>query len=211
MQQGRSTDVLGLRAAAAAAANATARHQRAGGLTAALAAAPWMLRTRTCVCNASMSTQAPGQSAAAAAADTATTGRCASVLASRSCSVMSTAASPLHISHPPTPPASSPPRLYLLDAKAQVYRLSHGYGEAASPAAGGAAGGGEESSLVAHGFVQVLLTLFNHKPPPTHMAVVVDAPGATFRNLLYPQYKAGRSEAPAGATGSASVVEYRND
>jgi len=97
--------------------------------------------------------------------------------------------------HPPTPR-----RLYLIDAKAQVYRLSHGYGDAANSGAAAAAaaavgatatsssssaqpyaGAGEESSLVAHGFVQILLSLFNHKPPPTHMAVVVDAPGATFR------------------------------
>jgi hypothetical protein len=112
---------------------------------------------------------------------------------------------------------------------AQVYRLSHGFGEAALPTAakkalsaaapaGGAPaepapaaaaqpqgeqqqqqqqqqeqqrvqqeqqrehhGTGEESSLVAHGFMNILLGMFAHKPPPTHMAVVVDAPGATFR------------------------------
>ena len=53
------------------------------------------------------------------------------------------------------------------------------------PAGGGGAqgvpGAGQEASLVAHGFLQILLSLFNHKPPPTHMAVVVDAPGANFR------------------------------
>lgn len=45
---------------------------------------------------------------------------------------------------------------------------------------------------------QVLLSLFRHEPAPTHMAVVVDAPGANFRNALYPQYKAGRAAAPEG-------------
>jgi hypothetical protein len=142
-------------------------------------------------------------------------------------------------------------RFYLIDAKAQVYRLSHGYGPPAAPAPAAAApdappppppGGGQEASLVAHGFVQILISLFGHKPPPTHMAVVVDAPGANFRwaargarrgvppggarrrpplqamasgcplttphlaspprprrsNLLYPDYKAHRAEAPAG-------------
>ncbi|GBF96296.1 DNA polymerase I [Raphidocelis subcapitata] len=137
---------------------------------------------------------------------------------------------------PQAPPQSGGTRgrLYLLDAKAQVYRLSHGYGDAASPAAAASHAAAaaaaaaspapppgapppppgapppEESSLVAHGFLQILLSLFGHKPPPTHMAVVVDAPGATFRwggvgvptyppsNLLYPDYKAHRTEAPAG-------------
>ncbi|KAI8476382.1 MAG: PIN domain-like protein [Monoraphidium minutum] len=99
-------------------------------------------------------------------------------------------------------------RLYLIDTKAQVYRLTHGYGDSAAPsaqqgaAAAGAAGGAPEalgeSSIVAHGFVNILLGLFAHKPPPTHMAVVVDAPGANFRNVLYPQYKGQRSEAPPG-------------
>lgn len=107
------------------------------------------------------------------------------------------------------PPTQTARSLYLIDAKAQVYRLSHGYGDPAAPAAarsagpappGGAAaaaaapgadpsqppapaGAGEEDSLVTHGFVNVLLNLFAHKPPPTHMAVVVDAPGATFRRV----------------------------
>lgn len=89
----------------------------------------------------------------------------------------------------------------MLDAKAQVYRLSHGYGSAASPAASAAAAAARDSpeaSLVAHGFVQLLLTLLRHEPPPTHVAVAVDAPGATFRSAMFPLYKAGRAEAPAG-------------
>ncbi|KIY92710.1 DNA polymerase I, partial [Monoraphidium neglectum] len=68
-------------------------------------------------------------------------------------------------------------RLYLIDAKAQVYRLSHGYGDAATapppapqagPGSGSGGGSGEESSLVAHG------------------------------SVLFPQYKAQRSAAPQG-------------
>jgi hypothetical protein len=105
-------------------------------------------------------------------------------------------------------------RLYLIDAKAQVYRLSHGYGDAATapppapqagPGSGSGGGSGEESSLVAHGFVNILLSLFNHKPPPTHMAVVVDAPGATFRHAWAWKVDKGECLGSAGGGGRARV------
>lgn len=36
--------------------------------------------------------------------------------------------------------------------------------------------------------------------PPTHMALVIDVPGATYRHRMYPQYKAHRREHPPSLT-----------
>lgn len=46
-----------------------------------------------------------------------------------------------------------------------------------------------------HGFVNALWEVL-HKEQPTHLAVVLDPPGGTFRDKMYPEYKANRDETP---------------
>uniref|UniRef100_A0A383V7A3 5'-3' exonuclease domain-containing protein n=1 Tax=Tetradesmus obliquus TaxID=3088 RepID=A0A383V7A3_TETOB len=57
--------------------------------------------------------------------------------------------------------------------------------------------GGEQGA--AHQVMAALLDLLRRgQEPPTHMAVVVDVPGPTFRQLKYPQYKGKRPPTPPG-------------
>ncbi|WIA09046.1 hypothetical protein OEZ85_008460 [Tetradesmus obliquus] len=57
--------------------------------------------------------------------------------------------------------------------------------------------GGEQGA--AHQVMASLLDLLRRsQEPPTHMAVVVDVPGPTFRQLKYPQYKGKRPPTPPG-------------
>ena len=53
---------------------------------------------------------------------------------------------------------------------------------------------GEDTSIL-YGFTKYLLELIN-KEHPTHIAVSFDPPGGSFRNELYPAYKANRGETP---------------
>ncbi len=48
---------------------------------------------------------------------------------------------------------------------------------------------------ILYGFTRYLLELVD-KENPTHLAVAFDPPGGTFRNRLYPEYKANRAETP---------------
>lgn len=54
---------------------------------------------------------------------------------------------------------------------------------------------GEDTSIL-YGFTKYLLELIC-KERPTHLAVSFDPPGGTFRNEMYPEYKANRAETPA--------------
>ncbi len=53
---------------------------------------------------------------------------------------------------------------------------------------------GEDTSIL-FGFTKYLLEMI-HREEPTHLAVAFDPPGGTFRNEMYPQYKANRDETP---------------
>lgn len=66
-------------------------------------------------------------------------------------------------------------RLYIIDTMAQAYRLHTGFGTQRLTDSEG-----RDTSML-HGFMAILLRVLAHKPPATHMAIVVDAPGATFR------------------------------
>ena len=66
--------------------------------------------------------------------------------------------------------------MYIIDTMAQAYRLHTGFG-----GAGRLADSSGRDTVVLHGFLRILTSCLKHAPPPTHMAVVVDAPGATFR------------------------------
>ncbi len=63
-----------------------------------------------------------------------------------------------------------------------------------------------EPTNAAFGFARVLLRLLREENP-THMAVVFDAPGKTFRDDLYPEYKANRESMPDDLRVQIPVLE----
>ena len=69
-------------------------------------------------------------------------------------------------------------RLMLVDAHALLYRYNFAYGPNLLTSSSG------EDTSIAYGFLSTLLSLLELRPPPTHMAVVFDAPGKTFRWAL---------------------------
>lgn len=82
-------------------------------------------------------------------------------------------------------------RMILTDAMALLYRSHYAFGEAhrLRNAVG-------EDTTVLFGFLSTLLNLLELSPPPTHFAVVLDAPGKTFRHEMYPAYKGQRTACP---------------
>jgi len=86
-------------------------------------------------------------------------------------------------------PCESPPALYLIDGHAQMFRAFFAIrGGMTSPVTG-------EPTNALFAFTGMLLKMFKDCRP-TYAAMVVDAPGKTFRDEFYPQYKATRDEAP---------------
>ena len=78
------------------------------------------------------------------------------------------------------------PKLVLIDGSSYLYRAFH-----ALPPLSNAAG---EPTGALFGVVNMLRAHLNEKPDCA--AFVVDAPGRTFRDDLYPQYKANRAPMP---------------
>lgn len=88
----------------------------------------------------------------------------------------------------PATAAPSPPiRLYLVDASAYVYRAFH-----AIPFLSTSRG---VPTNAAYGVTTMLLKLLREERP-THLGIVFDAPGGSFRDRLYPDYKANRAAMP---------------
>ena len=87
----------------------------------------------------------------------------------------------------PKPAASGGPRLYLVDASAYLYRAFH-----AIPFLSTSRG---LPTNAVYGVTSMLLKLLREERP-THLALVFDAPGETFRDALFPAYKANRSAMP---------------
>ena len=91
-----------------------------------------------------------------------------------------------------TAPVTSDSHLYLIDASAYVFRAFH----ALPPLTR------QSDSLpigAVAGFCNMLFKLLEDlkgKERPTHFACIFDASGVTFRNEIYPLYKANRSEPP---------------
>ncbi len=80
-------------------------------------------------------------------------------------------------------------RLFLLDGHALVYRAHYAF--IARPLINSK---GWNTSAIT-GFVRTLVDLIKHQNP-THIAVSFDLPGGTFRDDLYPAYKANRDAQP---------------
>ncbi|MDA3859208.1 MAG: DNA polymerase I, partial [Roseovarius sp.] len=86
---------------------------------------------------------------------------------------------------------SKPNHLYLVDGSAYIFRAYHRLPPLTNVH-------GEPVGAV-YGYTTMLWKLadeLNKADGPTHMAVVLDKSGTSFRNDLYDQYKANRPEAP---------------
>ena len=79
--------------------------------------------------------------------------------------------------------------LYLIDGHALIFRMYYAF--LRRPMINSK---GEDTSIL-FGFTKYLLELIAREQP-THLAVMFDPPGGTFRNELYPEYKATRTATP---------------
>ena len=80
-------------------------------------------------------------------------------------------------------------KLFLIDGHALVFRMYYAF--LGRPMVNSR---GEDTSIL-FGFTKYLLELIDREKP-THIAVSFDPPGGTFRNEMYPEYKANRAETP---------------
>ena len=80
-------------------------------------------------------------------------------------------------------------KLFLIDGHALVFKMYYAFlGRPMINAKG-------EDTSILFGFTKYLLELIARENP-THIAVGFDPPGGTFRNKIYPEYKANRGETP---------------
>ena len=80
-------------------------------------------------------------------------------------------------------------KLFLIDGHALIFKMYYVF--LGRPMVNSK---GEDTSIL-FGFTKYLLELIDRERP-THIAVSFDPPGGTFRNELYPAYKANRGETP---------------
>lgn len=80
-------------------------------------------------------------------------------------------------------------KLYIIDGHALIFRMYYAFARHPMINSKGA------DMSILFGFTKYLLELIAREKP-THLAVAFDPPGGTFRNTLYPQYKANRGETP---------------
>ena len=81
------------------------------------------------------------------------------------------------------------PKLFLIDAYAIIYRAYFAFGNNQRYNSKGL------NTSTTLGFTNTLLDVLNNIRP-SHIGVVFDAPGDTFRNEIYPEYKANREAMP---------------
>lgn len=81
--------------------------------------------------------------------------------------------------------------LYLIDGSAYIFRAYHALPPLTRPSDGLPVGAVAGFSAMLH----KMMTGFGTKGP-THLAVIFDHSGESFRNEIYPEYKANRPEAP---------------
>ncbi len=91
-------------------------------------------------------------------------------------------------------------KLFLLDASALIYRAYYAFIK--NPRYNSK---GQNTSAVL-GFLNTLEEVLK-KHQPTHIAVVFDPPGPTFRNELYEEYKANREETPEDIINSIPYIK----
>lgn len=80
-------------------------------------------------------------------------------------------------------------RLFLIDGHALIFKMYYAFLRHPMINSKGA------DMSILFGFTKYILELIEREKP-THFAVAFDPPGGTFRNEMYPEYKATRSETP---------------
>ncbi|MES2388761.1 MAG: 5'-3' exonuclease H3TH domain-containing protein, partial [Bacteroidota bacterium] len=88
-----------------------------------------------------------------------------------------------------TPANTPPPKLFLLDAMALIYRAHFALSKTPRITSTGL------NTSATFGFVNTMLEILT-KEKPTHIGVAFDAHGPTFRHTEFEAYKAGRQEMP---------------
>lgn len=91
-------------------------------------------------------------------------------------------------------------KLFLLDAMALIYRAHFAFIKAPRLTSTGL------NTSCVFGFANVLLEVIQ-KEKPTHIGVAFDLPGGTFRNDMFPEYKANRQEQPEDITIAIPYVK----
>ena len=86
-------------------------------------------------------------------------------------------------------PFNMPDKLFLIDGHALVFKMYYAF--VRRPMINSK---GMDMSIL-YGFTKYIFELIAREHP-THLAVAFDPPGGTFRNQMYPEYKANRSETP---------------
>jgi len=94
--------------------------------------------------------------------------------------------------------SGSAPVVYLIDAHYQIFRAYHSLPDLRTP-------DGRPVGAV-RGYAQVLLK-FLRDYRPTHLAAAFDFAMTSFRNDIYPDYKAGRTEAPQDLEPQFAICE----
>src|SRR4051812_12339018 len=101
----------------------------------------------------------------------------------------------------PLPATTQPrPRLLLLDGHSLAYRAFF-----ALPVENFSTTTGQPTNAV-YGFTAMLINALRDEQP-THLAVAFDLARRSFRNDVYADYKAGRSESPSEFRGQVSLIE----
>lgn len=92
------------------------------------------------------------------------------------------------------------PKLFLLDAYALIFRAYYAFIRAPRVNSKGI------NTSAAYGFTNTLLDILKRENP-SHLAVVIDYSGPTFRNELYPDYKAHREATPEDIKKSVPQIK----
>ena len=82
-----------------------------------------------------------------------------------------------------------PAKLYIIDGHALIFRMYYAFAKRPMINSKGA------DMSILYGFTKYLMEMISREQP-THLAVAFDPPGGTFRNDMYPEYKANRAETP---------------
>ncbi len=103
---------------------------------------------------------------------------------------------------PESRPVGKGDHVFLIDGSGYIFRAYHALPPLSRPSDGLPVG-------AVHGFCQMLWKLLKDTSDafePTHLAVIFDYSGRSFRNDIYPQYKANRPPAPEDLVPQFSII-----